>query len=157
MNIINEDTLEIEKKVIEDFEKLLDLAELSSKEIDSLLQFREKQKMRLLFTVSTLYIFSIITFFVINYLPPEFDKEVILLALTIIGVTGLSFYLYKHFFISKKINRELRIERNIHEKLISMLDIQKQRLYENDALSSLSYAIYEIRLQRLDRTDRKIY
>jgi len=157
MNNIENGNLITDNKIVADFEKLLALAEESSKEIDSLLQVREKQRMGLLFKTAIIYGVGIITFLAINYFPRNLDRELYALACIAIIVLGSLFSLYKNFFLSKKINRELQIERSIHEKLISMLDIQKQRLYENEILSSVAYAIYEIRLQRLDRTDKKIY
>ncbi|NEG63190.1 hypothetical protein GQQ23_12700 [Pantoea agglomerans] len=157
MKVIENPNIKSSSKIIEDFEKLLDLAEESSKEIDSLLQVREKQRIRSLSILSIGYAFSIFTYFTINYLIPNLDKELYSLVFIAILISISFFFLYKNFFITKKISRELHIERDIHETLISMLDIQKQRLYETDEISSVSYAIYEIRLKRLDRTDRKIY
>lgn len=143
--------------IIEDFEKLLDLAEESSMKIDYLLQLREKQKIMLLSVTTAMYVLVMLTYFLARYLPIAVNKEISVSLIFVIAITASSYFLFRHLLLMKKLRRELYIERNIHETLISMLDTQKQRLLETDILSSVSYAIYEIRLKRLDRTDRKIY
>ncbi|WP_336234208.1 hypothetical protein [Enterobacter bugandensis] len=148
--------------IIEDFEKLLELAEESSKKIDILLQVREKQKMRSIFSILVVYAFAVFTYFFTKYVFVgsyfmSSYKEAYAMVL-LISVGFVSFWIiYKNYFFVRKIIRELRIERNIHETLISMLDDQKQRLYHSEQISSVAFAIYEIRMQRLDRTDKKIY
>ena len=148
--------------IIEDFENLLDLAEESSKKIDVLLQVREKQKIRSIFSISVVYIFVVFTYFFVRYFLVDSYfmssyKAVCVIFLGLILAISSFWIVYKNYFFMKKIIRELRIERNIHETLISMLDDQKQRLFYEKQLSSVALAIYEIRMRRLDRTDRNIY
>ncbi|CAK7066679.1 MAG: hypothetical protein CITR_02955 [Citrobacter freundii] len=149
--------MEWESNVIKDFEQLLAMAEESSEKIDSLLQIREKQKLRLIvftiFTYSFAATLAIFKFY--SSLIPQFRIVFILASVIVIG--ACLWVIIKNIFIIKKMNRELHIEKDIHERLISLLDEQKQRLYQIESLSPVAHAVYEIRMRRIDRTDKKLY
>jgi hypothetical protein len=73
-----------------------------------------------------------------------------------VSIFGCGWMLFKITNRWKKIKREIKVKKDIHNKLISLIEDQRTRVKSYDAMSQVALATIEIRVRRLDRTDTKI-
>lgn len=146
-------------ELVDELNELLDLAEQSAKTIDELVERLDGARLRVLLNVVVLYALLTSLGYFAFYAGGEYvitsSLRVASTALGMVLVGGSLSLLYSYFLRMRKTRRDLRVEQDIHNRLMSLIDGQKRRLDDDDLFSPVAEATFSMRLRRLDRTDRK--
>ena len=142
-----------------ELEDLITLAESSAARIDSLTAIQEQSRFRFhLFTFAVYGAILFVGFYAKDILPRDSSSLTKLNAAfaSFVAFTGLiAFFLITSFYKETRRNRiisvDLRLEHEIHENLISLIDDQMRRMSYGRLFSPVAQAIYNIRIRRLSR------
>lgn len=149
-------------RLVKELEDLLVLAETSAETIDRLVAMVDKVRVSLLGSVAVVYILASAGALALMRSFTAFEgassgAELWLLGLGAASISlavGAAYLGYSLFLRLTKARRELTVEKDIHDRIVSMIDSHKRRVYEYEALSPVALATFEIRMRRLDRTDK---
>ncbi|MBV4513294.1 MULTISPECIES: hypothetical protein [Pseudomonas] len=148
------------ERLVEELNELVALAEQSAKAIDELVERLDAARLKVLLNSAVLYALLISLGYFALYSGNDFvisgTWRVVSTALGLVFVCGSLSLLYSYFLRMRKIKRDLRVEQDIHDRLMGLIDGQKRRLDADDFFSPVAEATFSIRLKRLDRTDRKL-
>lgn len=137
---------------LQETEELISLAEKSTYTVDHLIEIRSKIKKKYIALAILAYAFiSTIAVLFLNGHNLSYGVE---LATILTGVFLLLVIIILAFYLaqdSKKINRDLKVEFSIHQRLISMADDQISSCSPYVEVSPVVIAIFEMRVRRLDR------
>jgi hypothetical protein len=146
-------------ELFDELNELVDLAEQSAKAIDELVERLDGARLRVLLNVVVLYALLISLGYFAFYSGSDYlissSWKVASTALGMVLVGGSLSLLYSYFLRMRKASRDLRVEQDIHNRLMGLIDGQKRRMDADDFFSPVAEATFSIRLRRLDRTDRK--
>lgn len=146
--------------VIKELDDLINLAEGSAKNVDHLQGTKEKYRFRSMLSLATGYGLLALSFLIYTNPSYVFKGDIpVFLEITpvIIGLfifMGLFYWSFIMITKSRKIIGNLRVEHDIHERLLSMIDDQFKRAKLYGVLSPVSEATMEIRIRRLNRISR---
>lgn len=148
------------ERLVDELNELVDLAEQSAKTIDELVERLDGARLKVLLSVVVLYALLISLGYFALYSGNDYlisgSWRVVSTALGLVVVGGSLSLLYSYFLRMRKTKRDLRVEQDIHNRLMGLIDGQKRRLDANDFFSPVAEATFSMRLKRLDRTDRKL-
>ncbi|WP_124551830.1 hypothetical protein [Methylophilus methylotrophus] len=136
--------------------ELINLAEEVTKNIDRITYDLDKARFNFIVSLAIAYSFVFVIVLVefgIIYIQGDTPRLIIQLFSTSIMIF-VFFFSYRYSLRIKAIKRDYRIEKNIHDKLISLIDDNLRRV-TNNKLTSISFLTLDIRLRRLDRSDRE--
>ncbi|UXZ95866.1 hypothetical protein K3169_26780 [Pseudomonas phytophila] len=146
-------------ELFDELNELVDLAEQSAKAIDELVERLDGARLRVLLNVVVLYALLISLGYFAFYSGSDYSIssswKVASTAFGMVVVGGSLSLLYSYFLRMRKTSRDLRVEQDIHNRLMSLIDGQKRRMDADGYFSAVAEATFSIRLRRLDRTDRK--
>lgn len=147
-----------DKIIVQELEGLIALAEDCVKKIDSLTAAMEKVRVYfiVLLVVASLMLGACIGFAsdVQKTGVTFFNAESVVIFFAIFAsvfVTGISWVLVLGVFRRRNLSRELEVEKDVHDRLISLIHEQIQRVAHRNSVSPVTYAMYEIRVRRLMR------
>ncbi len=155
---------EIEKhaKIEKELFDLIELAEISTKQIDNLSKTLESYRNIIMFFYLFLIASSLILYYSLyRYARFDFRQQseadlfLVLIAVAISLIVGFAFVIYRRVVFSRKLSRELNVERDIQIRLMSLIDDQRQRVETLTEISPVAQATLEMRLRRLDRTKKR--
>lgn len=148
------------KNIAHDLEELVSLAETTSKEIENMREAIVNSRESFIYKIIVAYGAAIAASFI--YISVEKYESLSFFTIRFIQIliAGAGFvmliYIFKNLMTAKrirnKITKELKIEKEVHSKLISMVFDQFNRAKQLGTLTLISQALFEIRIQRL-KTD----
>lgn len=147
-------------QVVKELEDLIILAESSTSTIDTLFTDLDKCRSRKLMYYNSCFIsilFEVILVKIlvdINFIGKNSELYILLFTILFFILLIACFMANKSLSMkAKRIYREIKIEQDVHNKLISIIEDQLRRIKMYDCLSQVALATMEIRIRRLDRTD----
>lgn len=149
---------------LKELDDLLILAEQSTNNIDRFLSVIDRLRTQFLLYIVVGYVLLGIGFGLI-FLERESQGLLSPLGFTVTRIAGIitaSFIAGMSVWTAfsrqqrlRAVRRDAHTEHDIHARLLSLIDEQYRRVKQNGLLSSVGQATVEIRLRRLDRTDRR--
>ncbi|MBP2841201.1 hypothetical protein [Pseudomonas sp. PNP] len=147
-----------ESKIVQELESLIDLAEKCVDKIDYLTASIEKLRVNLtlVFTIPGVFLSGVLGFLTGTggSLPTPFvDSQIIMLCLFafLALASGMFWFFVQTQSRRRSLLRELDVERNVHERLITLIHEQTQRVKHRGLVSPVTYAMLQIRERRLMR------
>ncbi|QDZ06991.1 hypothetical protein FPZ24_05445 [Sphingomonas panacisoli] len=161
---------ETAERVQKEFEELLELAQNSTATIDSFQQDFDRNRSTMLFSVLGTYAamgVGIMAFFqadayrrAAQFKNPnswiDFPITFLVLGAVVSILLGiwLLYLAYNRQRSVRSLRRAMRIEKEIHSRLMLLLDEQKQRVALYSSPSPVTLATYEIRIMRMHRPEQ---
>jgi ABC-type multidrug transport system fused ATPase/permease subunit len=139
--------------MLEEIDKLIELAEKSTKVIDHSTEQKSEIKRRFFNTMAALYVIvftGLAGFFFLGdtlNLNSRFASVVFFASLGVF----VFFTVTTYFNNLKKINRTLKIEYAVQQRLISLIDEQLNSAQARGEMSPVAHATFEMRTRRLER------
>lgn len=161
------DDLDAQRTLLDEYGALIDLGVESSKALDSLSRSLENARLSIYGSITGGYILLLSTFLSVARLSDIFDiiggagrKELdigsvlILIATFLLAIlaSALLYLGFRRFNDLRHYRRELQTEREIHDRLMSLIDDQKRRVQRLRSISPVTMATLDIKVRRLDRT-----
>lgn len=149
--------------VLQELGEMLNLAEESTANIDRFADHLDRVQLQMWGYAAGAYIVLGLSLGTLAWVTDSYRQITTVIFITtvitaIVGIAasiGLGFVARARFLRLKSMRRDERAERDIQEKLISLIDEQTRRVKHDWTLSTISVATLEIRLRRLDRSDQK--
>lgn len=144
-------------QVVQELEGLLNLAEASVHSIDKLMHALARAKASFYIACIAFYVVlvSIAGFIWGGYRSGDVISSLSITAavcgLGIIFCLAMLWYVRVRLSYQRALKRELSVELDVRERLVSLIHEQLQRVVFEDSISAVTRAMFEIRIRRLDR------
>lgn len=154
---MTKESLQYDTAAVQELSELLNLAEESTANIDHLTLLLEKLKTRFFIYIVGAYgllVFS--AYSIIRDVATNTPTFYLMKFSGVVGVFGALALFYgctEAVKRIKSIRRDEKAERDIQERLISLIDDQSRRVRSEGLISTISATTFDIRLRRLDRSD----
>lgn len=147
-------------KIIQEYEELIDLAGESSQTIDHVSQIVERTRVSVFSIIGVAYaLMGGVGAAALASKPTRldltrFDGFLFFagIALAVVLVAALLYLAFTRSLLLRRYRNTLETEREIHDRLMSLIDQQKRRVDLYDLLSPVAMATLDMKVMRLDRT-----
>ena len=140
---------------VHELEELISLGEKLSEKLLQIRHQRARTYAQLISSTLIFYMIAILTAVAgessrLFYVFSEYAKlaQFISLGMGIAALLAITYYLVSKFTVSKELKKALLVETEILDRLVAMIHDQRARV-ENQGISMVSQAIYEMRIKRL--------
>lgn len=154
------DRNEFSLSAVRELEELIALGEQSSRAIDSMVEALGRLKVRIAFISVVIYFLIVASLWFVLELKQvsDFLRASHLIA-TPAALLGIACMLILVYWLSTKFKelqvlaRDIKFERRVLQRVVSLIDQQMRRVNGRAELSPVALATYEIRIIRMDRTN----
>lgn len=148
---------------VQELEELLTLGEASTATLDKISQVVDKFRTQTMLSLIVGYVVGAIAVGCVSMILDRKAASDTALFYLLLGGAGLGFVVttaliatvFTRFRQNRNALRELRVERDIHSRLISMIDQQMQRVIHSENISPVMRATFEIRVRRMERSEAR--
>lgn len=146
--------------LLDELEGLVKLAEESSAEVDRIKNAVDKIRTNGIVSIGSIYLvvsgLSYLSLQLTNSVPPKSDPVLSVVGVAVGVLVGAAFlYLFANKMARyKALKQSLKVEREIHDRLVVMVDEQMRRIKNEFGVSPVILATLEMRIRRLDRSER---
>jgi hypothetical protein len=145
-----------------ELDELIKLAEVSAERVDSMIE--RAQRVRLIIAVTGMIVYIVVAlafwmasrFLAVNAanLNPEITT-IISGALAAISFFAYLYWVHGRFREAQRLSRDVKLEREVLDRVISLIHDQLSRVTSYRQLSAVMRATFEIRVKRLDRAFKR--